>query len=141
MAAKLQSSILAVKFLLLFLLSATLFTVLTAKPQEKKPATNYYGRAGFFGAGDGFDIPSFGIPPGFSGGYGGGYGGPGGGYDRSGTFRTPVVCRDMGPCYKKSLVCPAKCSKSYSSHGGNFGGGGGSGGCTIDCKSKCIAYC
>lgn len=141
MATKLQSSILVVKFLLLFFLSAAPSAISITKPDEKRPATNYYGGAGFFGPGDGFNIPNFGIPPGFSGGYGGGYGGPGGGYGRSGTFRTPVICGDIGPCYKKSLVCPAKCFKSYSSHGGSFGGGGGGGGCTIDCKRKCVAYC
>ncbi|KAL5218194.1 hypothetical protein ABZP36_018878 [Zizania latifolia] len=79
--------------------------------------------------------------PGMSGGWGGGYGGPSGGYSRGGVVVPTVVCSEKGPCYKKKVTCPKKCFSSYSSSGKGYGGGGGGGGCTIDCKTKCTAYC
>lgn len=92
---------------------------------------------GFFGPGNGggFSIPGIGS------GWGAGYGGPAGGYARGGVVRPSVVCSDRGPCYKKKLICPAKCFSSYSRSGKGFGGGGGGGGCVIDCKKRCAAYC
>uniref|UniRef100_A0A0E0KHD4 Glycine-rich protein n=1 Tax=Oryza punctata TaxID=4537 RepID=A0A0E0KHD4_ORYPU len=105
------------------------------------------------GAGGGIPtIPGFGsIPgmggmggfnvPGMGGGWGGGYGTPSGGYSRGGVVVPTVVCSERGPCYKKKVTCPKKCFSSYSSSGKGYGGGGGGGGCTIDCKTKCTAYC
>lgn len=85
--------------------------------------------------GDGFNVPGIG------GGWGGGYGGPAGGYSRGGVANPTVVCSEKGPCYKKKVTCPKKCFASYSGSGKGYGGGGGGGGCTVDCKTKCIAYC
>uniref|UniRef100_A0A0D9VXC9 Uncharacterized protein n=1 Tax=Leersia perrieri TaxID=77586 RepID=A0A0D9VXC9_9ORYZ len=79
--------------------------------------------------------------PGMGGGWGGGYGGPSGGYSRGGVVVPTVVCSEKGPCYRKKVTCPKKCFSSYRSSGKGYGGGGGGGGCTIDCKTKCTAYC
>lgn len=89
----------------------------------------------------GFFFPGGGFRSGWPGGYGGGFGGPGGGYSKGGIVRPTVVCKEKGPCYKKRLICPAKCFSSYSRSGKGYGGGGGGGGCTVDCKKKCVAYC
>ncbi|XP_042494037.1 glycine-rich cell wall structural protein 1.8-like [Macadamia integrifolia] len=99
------------------------------------------GLGGFFGpGGDSFGIPGWGNG-GIRGGYGAGYGGPGGGYSKGGVIRPTVVCKERGPCYKKTVTCPAKCFTSYSRSGKNYGAGSGGGGCTIDCTKKCTAYC
>ncbi|KAG8097772.1 hypothetical protein GUJ93_ZPchr0013g33769 [Zizania palustris] len=90
---------------------------------------------GMGGAAGGFNMPGMG------GGWGGGYGGPSGGYSRGGVVVPTVVCSEKGPCYKKKVTCPKKCFSSYSNSGKGYGGGGGGGGCTIDCKTKCTAYC
>ncbi|KAF0909963.1 hypothetical protein E2562_001216 [Oryza meyeriana var. granulata] len=115
-----------------------------------QPGTN---PGGVGGAGGGIPtIPGIGsIPgmggmggfnvPGMGGGWGGGYGTPSGGYSRGGVVVPTVVCSEKGPCYKKKVTCPKKCFSSYSSSGKGYGGGGGGGGCTIDCKTKCTAYC
>jgi hypothetical protein len=126
-------------------------------PSAKKPAKPYVppatkpgsgGAAGGSGAGGGVipTIPGFGSIPGFNvpgmgGGWGGGFGGPDGGYSRGGVVASTTVCSEKGPCYKKKLTCPKKCFASYSGSGKGYGGGGGGGGCTVDCKTKCIAYC
>ncbi|BAF12803.1 MFS18 protein [Oryza sativa Japonica Group] len=156
----------AALFLLLLGLSATAplaaRDLMSAAPSAKKqpagrkpsvqpgyPGTNPGG-----GGGGGIPtIPGFGsIPgmgggmggfnvPGMGGGWGGGYGTPSGGYSRGGVVVPTVVCSDKGPCYRKKVTCPKKCFSSYSSSGKGYGGGGGGGGCTIDCKTKCTAYC
>jgi hypothetical protein len=124
-------------------------------PAGKKPAKPYVppatkpGSGGAAGGGVGGvipTIPGFGSIPGFNvpgmgGGWGGGYGGPDGGYSRGGVVPSTTVCSEKGPCYKKKLTCPKKCFASYSGSGKGYGGGGGGGGCTVDCKTKCIAYC
>lgn len=109
--------------------------------ESRKPAAQNdgAGMGGFFGPGGGFNIPGFG--PVVGGGYGSGYGGPNGGHSKSGVIRSAVVCKEKGPCYKKRLICPAKCFTSYSRSGKGYGYGGGGGGCTIDCQKKCVAYC
>ncbi|CDO99610.1 unnamed protein product [Coffea canephora] len=76
---------------------------------------------GFFGPGGGFNIPGFGTV--------------------GGIIRPTVVCKEKGPCYKKKLICPAKCFSSFSRSGKGYGAGGGGGGCTMDCKKNCVAYC
>ncbi|XP_038691009.1 cold shock domain-containing protein 4-like isoform X2 [Tripterygium wilfordii] len=110
--------------------------------QKNKGGGNGGGFGGFFGPGSGFSIPGFGSGSGIiGGGYGGGFGGPSGGSSGSGVIRPSIVCREKGPCYKKKLICPAKCFTSYSRSGKGYGGGGGGGGCTVDCKKRCTAYC
>jgi hypothetical protein len=115
-------------------------------PPATKPGSGAVGGAGGSGGGVIPTIPGFGSIPGFDvpgmgGGWGGGYGGPTGGYSRGGVVASTTVCSEKGPCYKKKLTCPKKCYKSYSGSGKGWGGGGGGGGCTVDCKTKCIAYC
>lgn len=114
----------------------------SAKP--KHIGGNTGGPGGFFGPGGGFGIPDLGNGWGngvVGGGYGSGYGGPSGGYAKGGVVKPSVVCKEKGPCYKKTVTCPAKCFTSYSRSGKNYGTGGGGGSCTIDCKKKCIAHC
>nr|BAJ86081.1 predicted protein [Hordeum vulgare subsp. vulgare] len=117
-----------------------------AKPYVP-PATKPPGAGVVGGGGGGMPaIPGFGSIPGFNvpgmgGGWGGGYGGPDGGYARGGVAASTTVCSEKGPCYKKKLTCPKKCFSSYSGAGKGYGGGGGGGGCTVDCKTKCVAYC
>lgn len=123
----------------LFFLIATAATLSFAADPERNPNVDD-PTGGFFGPGGGFNIPGFGNGI-IGGGYGGGYGGPNGGYSRGGIIRPTVVCREIGPCYKKKLRCPAKCFRSYSRSGKGYGSGGGGGGCTMDCKKKCVAYC
>ncbi|XP_022845633.1 putative glycine-rich cell wall structural protein 1 [Olea europaea var. sylvestris] len=143
-----------ITFLLAFLLIAATLSFATqpeptgtgsSKPKfnnNKKGSGNDGGVGGFFGPGGGFNIPGFGSGwgNGIGGGYGAGYGGPNGGYSKGGIIRSSLVCKEKGPCYKKKLICPAKCFSSYHRSGKGYGGGGGGGGCTIDCK-KCTAYC
>uniref|UniRef100_A0A0E0D4G8 Uncharacterized protein n=1 Tax=Oryza meridionalis TaxID=40149 RepID=A0A0E0D4G8_9ORYZ len=145
----------AALFLLLLGLSATAplaaRELMSAAPSSKKqppsrvqpgyPGTNPGGVGGIptipgFGS-----IPGMGGVPGMGGGWGGGYGTPSGGYSRGGVVVPTVVCSEKGPCYRKKVTCPKKCFSSYSSSGKGYGGGGGGGGCTIDCKTKCTAYC
>ncbi|PSS10275.1 Nonribosomal peptide synthetase [Actinidia chinensis var. chinensis] len=151
-------------FLLAFLLTTASLSLATrtepagssqAQPKPSKEKGHHQNKGGgggndggspggFFGPGGGFNIPGFGSGWGngvVGGGYGGGYGGPTGGYSKGGIIRPTIVCKDKGPCYKKKLICPAKCFTSYSRSGKNYGSGGGGGGCTMDCKKKCIAYC
>ncbi|XP_020194812.1 uncharacterized protein [Aegilops tauschii subsp. strangulata] len=116
-----------------------------AKPYVP-PATKPPGSGGVGGGGGMPNIPGIGTIPGFTvpgmgGGWGGGYGGPDGGYSRGGVAASTTVCSEKGPCYKKKLTCPKKCFSSYSGSGKGYGGGGGGGGCTVDCKTKCVAYC
>ncbi|KAI3971962.1 hypothetical protein MKX01_030163 [Papaver californicum] len=110
--------------------------------QEK---SNGGGQGVSFGLASGFKIPDFGRGWGSDGvigsGYGAGYGSPTGGYSKGGVIRTIVVCKQRGPCYHKKVICPAKCSTSYSHSGKHLGADAGSGRCTIDCKMKCIAFC
>ncbi|CAM8912037.1 unnamed protein product [Rhodiola kirilowii] len=113
-------------------------------PATKQQRSSAAG-GGFFGPGSGFDIPGLGNGWGNGivggGGYGSGYGSPSGGHSKNGIFKSSVVCKEKGPCYKKKVTCPAKCFTSYSRSGKGYGGGGGGGGCTVDCSKKCIAYC
>jgi hypothetical protein len=74
-------------------------------------------------------------------GFGYGYGSPTGGYHKNGVTKQSTVCQEKGPCYKKKVMCPAKCYTSYSHSGKGGGGGGGGGGCSVDCKKKCVASC
>ncbi|XP_052200922.1 dormancy-associated protein 2 [Diospyros lotus] len=140
--------------LLAFLISTTAFLSAETRPEilasgkekARHSAPNSQkgggeGRGGFFGPGGGFNIPGMGNGWNMGGGYGAGFGGPNGGYAKGGVVRPSVVCKEKGPCYKKKLICPAKCFSSYSHAGKNYGGGGGGGGCTMDCKKKCVAYC
>uniref|UniRef100_A0A0D9ZBI8 Uncharacterized protein n=1 Tax=Oryza glumipatula TaxID=40148 RepID=A0A0D9ZBI8_9ORYZ len=142
----------AALFLLLLGLSATASLAareLTSAPSAKKqPAgrkpsvqPGYPGTNPGVGGGGIPTIPGFGSIPGMGGGWGGGYGTPSGGYSRGGVVVPTVVCSEKGPCYRKKVTCPKKCFSSYSSSGKGYGGGGGGGGCTIDCKTKCTAYC
>ncbi|XP_010547257.1 PREDICTED: cold shock domain-containing protein 4 [Tarenaya hassleriana] len=129
-------------FATLLLLTLELSHTLATRPDSSSKK----GNGGYYGPGSepGFSIPGFGSGWGngiIGGGYGGGYGGPKGGYGKGGVVRPKVVCKEKGPCFMKTLQCPAKCFKSFSRSGKGYGGGGGGGGCTIDCKSKCIAYC
>ncbi|ERN03427.1 eggshell protein 2A [Amborella trichopoda] len=117
---------------------------LKKNPGQKRAGNPDPGDFGIPGMGGGFGIPGIGSGWGngiIGGGYGGGFGGPNGGYSKGGIYRPTVVCSAPGPCYKKKLVCPAKCFKSFSKSGKNYGSGGGGGGCTMDCKKKCVAYC
>uniref|UniRef100_J3LRJ8 Uncharacterized protein n=1 Tax=Oryza brachyantha TaxID=4533 RepID=J3LRJ8_ORYBR len=122
------------------------------KPSPQQPGANP-GVGGVGGAGGGIPpipgplsppmppIPGMLPKPGMGGGWGAGYGTPSGGYSRGGVVVPTVVCSEKGPCYKKKVTCPKKCFSSYSSSGKGYGGGGGGGSCTIDCKTKCAAYC
>ncbi|XVF87556.1 hypothetical protein PTKIN_Ptkin18bG0129900 [Pterospermum kingtungense] len=114
-----------------------------SKPSNQN--NNGGGIGGVFGPGTGYGIPGFGNGWGNGiiggGGYGAGFGGPSGGHSKGGVIRPTVVCKDKGPCYNKTLTCPAKCFTSFSRSGKGYGSGGGGGGCTMDCKKKCVAYC
>ncbi|KAL3627753.1 hypothetical protein CASFOL_029116 [Castilleja foliolosa] len=123
------------------LISAAVSLAARPEPDQKRASQkgdDGAGMGGGFGPGYGFNIPGFG--PGVGGGYGSGFGGPNGGHSKSGIVRNSVVCKEKGPCYKKKLICPAKCFTAYGRSGKGFGYGGGGGSCTIDCK-KCTASC
>ncbi|CAM8921519.1 unnamed protein product [Rhodiola kirilowii] len=129
-------------FILLLLLSTLTISISTRQLNSKGSSA---AGGDFFGPGSGFDIPGLGNGWGNGivggGGYGSGYGSPSGGHSKNGIFKSSVVCKEKGPCYKKKVTCPAKCFTSYSRSGKGYGGGGGGGGCTVDCSKKCIAYC
>ncbi|KAI3900445.1 hypothetical protein MKW92_040579 [Papaver armeniacum] len=110
--------------------------------QEK---SNGGGQGVSFGTAGDFEIPGFGRGWGSDGvigsGYGAGYGSPTGGYSKGGVIRPIVVCKQRGPCFHKKVICPAKCSTSYSHSGKHHGADAGSGRCTINCQLKCISFC
>ncbi|VAI00958.1 unnamed protein product [Triticum turgidum subsp. durum] len=109
-------------------------------PATKPPGSSGVGGGGMPAIPGIGTIPGFNVP-GMGGGWGGGYGGPDGGYSRGGVAASTTVCSEKGPCYRRKLTCPKKCFSSYSGAGKGYGGGGGGGGCTVDCKTKCVAYC